>query len=428
MTRILLTILFVFIGFGASAQSLSIDSLWAQASSYEKLKQAKANISLAALNIRAEQLGRLPLLYGEANLQRNLITPSTPVPAMAFNPNAAPGEILPLKFATDWTAKAGVQFSMDVFNPQNKLSLKTAELDSKTAELDYEQTLQDWKKQATSAYGKVVISSKQYVEAVADSLRYAEILAVTQDRQLAGRTTLVELNKAKQEFINKQTQMHEAYRVLEVANIELAKYADTRVYKTLSSSLMDIVAKLKGNARNLELENLKIEQQKIDLQLRSLKKEALPTLSLNAFYGSQFYNNSFSLWNNNNWFGNSYVNVGVRIPISEAVDRALKRRQLGLQTQLLSSQYREEQVLDEANHKQRQLDILQAEKVLRNAGAIEKLSAENMALVRAQYMAGKILLSELNQELSNHFKNMQNVWQAEYDYLLAVLEQNTAEN
>ncbi len=428
MTRILLTILSVFIGFGASAQSLSIESLWAQASSYEKLKQAKANISLAALNIKAEQLGRLPLLYGEANLQRNLITPSTPVPAIAFNPNAAPGEILPLKFATDWTAKAGVQFSMDVFNPQNKLSLKTAELESKTAELDYEQTLQDWKKQATSAYGKVVISSKQYVEAVADSLRYAEILAVTQDRQLAGRTTLLELNKAKQEFINKQTQMHEAYRVLEVANIELAKFADTRAYKLLSSSLTDIVAKLKGNARNLELENLKIEQQKIDLQLQSLKKEALPTLSLNAFYGSQFYNNSFSLWNNNNWFGNSYVNVGVRIPISEAVDRALKRRQLGLQTQLLSSQYREEQALDEASKKQRQLDILQAEKVLRNASAIEKLSTENTALVQAQYKAGKLLLSELNQELSNHFKNMQNVWQAEYEYLLAVLEQNTAEN
>ena len=428
MNRIILTILAVCGSLGAYAQGLSIDSLWAQASSYEKLRQANTNVSLATLSIKAEQLGRLPLIYGEANLQRNLITPSTPVPAIAFNPNAAPGEILPLKFATDWSAKAGIQFSMDIFNPQQKLALKTAELERKAATLDYDQTLQDWKKQVTSAYAKVVISSRQYFEAVEDSLRYAEILDITQARQKAGRTTLIELNKAKQELINRQTQLHEAFRVLEVANIELSKYADTRGFTQLSSSIPDIVAKLKVDARNVQLEQIQIEQQKIALQLQSLKKEALPSLTLNAFYGSQFYNNTLSLWNNNNWFGNSYVNVGVRLPISENIDRALKKKQLGLQNQLITSQYREEAAMEAANFQQQALNIVQAEKALENARAIERLSTENITLTQAQYKAGKILLSELNQELSTHFNNLQNVWQAEYDHLLAVLERHAAEN
>lgn len=422
MNRILLTITICFCGLGTFAQSLSIDSLWAMASGYEKLRQANTNQALADLNIKAEKLGKLPLIYGDANLQRNLIIPSTPVPAIAFNPNAAPGEILPLKFATDWSAKAGIQFSMDVFNPQNKLSLKTAALDSKAAKLDFAQTLQDWMKQATSAYAKVVISSRQYLEALADSARYSAIVQVTKDRQAAGRSTIVELNKAKQELINKQTQLHEAYRVLEVANIELSKYADVSKFSQLSSSTAEIISKLKGEHTNLQLESLRLEQQKIAVQLQSLKTEALPTLTLNAFYGSQFYSNSLSVWNNNNWFGNSYVNVGIRLPISEAIDRSLKRKQLGLQNQILSSQYREEQSLESANRRQQQLNIQQAEKVLENAKAIEKLSAENISLVQDQYKAGRILLSELNQELSAHFKNMQNVWQAEYDQLLAVLE------
>lgn len=422
MNRILLSITICFTSLGAFAQSLSIDSLWTMASGYEKLQQANTNEKLAELNVKAEKLGRLPLIYGDANLQRNLITPSTPVPAIAFNPNAAPGEILPLKFATDWSAKAGIQFAMDVFSPQNKLSLKTAALDSKAAKLDYAQTLQDWKKQATSAYAKVIISSKQYLEALADSARYAAIVQVTQDRQRAGRSTTIELNRSKQELLDKQTQVHEAYRVLEVAHIELSKFADVSKFGQLSSSIEDIISKLKAEHSNLQLESIRLEQQKIALQLQSLKLEALPTLTLNAFYGSQFYSNGLSLWNNNNWFGNSYVNVGLRLPISETIDRSLKRKQLGLQNQVLSSQYREAQLLEDANRRQQQLNIQQAESVLEHARAIEKLSAENISIVQDQYKAGRILISALNEELSLHFKNMQNVWQAEYDRLLAVLE------
>lgn len=407
---------------GTFAQGLSIDSLWSMASSYEQLKQANTNLKLADLNIKAEQLSRLPLIYGDANLQRNLITPSTPVPAVAFNPGAAPGEILALKFATDWSAKAGIQFSMDVFSPQKKLALKTAVLDGKAANLEYSKTLQDWKKQATSAYAKVVISSKQYLEAFADSVRYAEILSITLERARAGRMTKVEANQARQELIYKQTQLHEAYRVLEVANIELSKFADLRAYRQLSSSMADIVEKLKGSTRNIQLESLEIEQQKVSVQLQSLKTEALPTLTLNAFYGSQFYNNTLSLWNNNNWFGNSYVNVGVRLPISETIDRALKKKQLGLQNQVVASQYREAQLLEEANRRQQLLNIQHASSVLENARAIARLSEENIALVQDQYRGGKILLSVLNQELSRHFKKLQQVWQAEYDHLLSVLE------
>lgn len=422
MSRTLLTISILFLSFGSFAQSLSIDSLWATASSYQKLKQANINLELAKLSIKAQSLGRLPLIYGEANLQRNLIIPSTPVPAIAFDPGAAPDEILPLQFATDWSAKAGIQFSMDLFNPRNKLAIKSAELDTKTAKLDYEKTLKDWKKDATTAYAKVVISSGQYLEAIVDSARYVAIVSVTSDRHKAGRTTLVELNKARQEFINKQTQVSEAYRVLEVANIELSKFVDIRQFNKLSSSMNEILSKLAEESKNLELESIQIEQQKVSLQLKNLKLEALPTLSLNAFYGNQFYNNNFSLWNNNNWFGNSYVNVGLRLPISEAVDRALKKKQLSLQNRVLLSKFQEEQGLAAANNKQEALNIFQAQKALENAKAIERLSAENMELVQDQYGAGKILLTVLNQEISTHFKNKQNVWQAEYDYLTAVLE------
>jgi outer membrane protein len=422
MNRILILTALICSSLASFAQQFPIDSLWASANSYEKLKQANTNLALARLNIKAEKLGRLPLIYAEGNLQRNLITATTPVPAIAFNPNASPGDILPLKFATDWNAKGGLQFSIDLFNPQTNLAIKTAELDKQSASLDLEKETRAWKKQATAAYAKVVLSSSQYVEALADSARYASIVSLIKERQQAGRATLIELNNAKQEQINKQTQLQEAYRVLQVANMELSNFADTRKYNTLSSSMQEIVSKLQQEPKNLELEQLLVEQKKLNIQLSNLKKEALPTLSLNAFYGSQYYSNSFNLWNNENWYGNSYVNLGIRIPISEAVNRALKKKQLSLQNQVLLSRYREEQSLDSTNSSVKQLNIFQAEQVLKNTRAIEALSAENLTLVQHQYQAGRVLLTVYNEELNSHFKKKQQVWQAEYDYLLAVLE------
>jgi outer membrane protein TolC len=406
----------------ACAQGFSIDDLWNSFGSYEKLKQANTQLSIADIKLKAEKGTRLPLIYADGNLQRNLIIPSTPVPAIAFNPNANPGDILPLQFATDWSAKVGLQFSMDLFNPAKSAAIKSVALDKKAAQLDYEQTLKDWKKNATIAYGKVVVSSKQYLEAVADSAAYAEILAVVSERTKAGRASALDLNRAKQELLRKQTQLAEAYRVLEVANIELSDYAETNKYKFLSSSVESIVQKLRKGEENIALERLAVDRDKVELQQKSLKLQALPSFTLNAFYGSQYFNNDFALLNREHWYGNSYVNVGFRLPISEAADRALKKRQLVLEKQLVGSRYREQMEIDASSRKTQEANVRYASKVLENARTIETVSSQNVDLVASRYKAGKILLTELNEELSARFKNRQEVWKAEYDYLLAVLE------
>ncbi len=409
-------------GSAGFAQGFSIDDLWNSYDSYQKLKQASTQLSIADIKLKTEKGTRLPLIYADGNLQRNLIIPSTPVPAVAFDPNANPDDILPLQFATDWSAKVGLQFSMDLFNPAKSASIKSVALDKKAAQLDYEQTLKDWKKHATSAYGKVVVSSKQYLEAVADSAAYAEILAVVADRTKSGRASILDLNRAKQELLRKQTQLAEAYRVLEVANVELSDYAETGKYKFLSSSMDTIVRKLRKGDENIALERLAVDYDKVELQQKSLKLQALPSFTLNAFYGSQYFNNDFALLNREHWYGNSYVNIGFRLPISEAADRALKRRQLMLEKELVSSRYQEQLEIDASNQKTREANIRYASKVLENAKTIEAVSSQNVEMVEARYKAGKILLTELNEELSARFKNRQDVWKAEYEYLLAVLE------
>ncbi|HLT41692.1 MAG TPA: TolC family protein [Sphingobacteriaceae bacterium] len=424
MKRIILIVWLILFNQHLIAQELSIDSLWNSANTYEKLIQAQSSLEAAQLDILAEKGKRLPLIYAEGNLQRNIITPITPVPANAFDPNAAPGEILPLKFATDWSSRAGLNFSMDLFNPQTAGAIRVAELDRKSKELDIEKTVKDWKRDATEAYAKVVLSSKQLEQAIQDTVFYSEILEVTKARFKSGRTTELDLNKAKQELLNKKTQLAEAYRVLLVSNAELSAYVDMTEFSFLSTSIPAIIEKISPQPQNIELEQIALTRQKLALQLSELKKEALPTLTLNSFYGSQFYSNSFSIWDNNYWNGNAYVNIGIRIPITEAFDRNIRKRRFSVEQQTLESQYREQIKADSIAVEQYSANVIYTKEALENAETIEKIAARNMEIVRAKYIEGKILITELNAELSNQFKLKQQTWQATYDYLIAVLDQN----
>jgi len=424
MKRIILIVWLILFNQHLIAQELSIDSLWNSANTYEKLIQAQSSLEAAQLDILAEKGKRLPLIYAEGNLQRNIITPITPVPAEAFDSNAAPGEILPLKFATDWSSRAGLNFSMDLFNPQTAGAIRVAELDRKSKELDIEKTVKDWKRDATEAYAKVVLSSKQLEQAIQDTVFYSEILEVTKARFKSGRTTELDLNKAKQELLNKKTQLAEAYRVLLVSNAELSAYVDMTEFSFLSTSIPAIIEKISPQPQKIELEQIALTRQKLALQLSELKKEALPTLTLNSFYGSQFYSNSFSIWDNNYWNGNAYVNIGIRIPITEAFDRNIRKRRFSLEQQTLESQYREQIKADSIAVEQYSANVIYTKEALENAETIEKIAARNMEIVRAKYIEGKILITELNAELSNQFKLKQQTWQATYDYLIAVLDQN----
>jgi outer membrane protein len=410
-----------FACFPVYAQELTIDELWENTNTYQKVLQAKTTVEMAELNVKVNKGRKLPLVYAEGNLQRNLIIPSTPVPAIAFNPNAEPGEMTVMQFATDWSSKGGLQFSMDIFNPNNNALVKVADLEKKAAELDHQLALKEFKKAATAAYAKVVISSKQYEEAIQDTLRYKNIVDIAMLRNASGRASQIELNKAQQEFINKQTQLAEAYKVLEAANLDLSKFIDVEKYATISTAIESIVSRLQADGSNQEVEILKIEKDKIQVRQNNLFMEALPALSLNAYYGSQYFNRKLDLFQRENWYGNSYVNVGIRLPISEAIDRSVKKKQLALEMKIAESKLNDLLQDDEIMKKKQAQQIAFALKSLNNAKAVEQLSEGSLKLISEQYEAGKILISELNQELSLHFKNKQNVWQAEFDYLNAVL-------
>ncbi|UZJ62997.1 TolC family protein [Sphingobacterium sp. KU25419] len=314
MKKILIIILAIFPIF-VQAQTLSIEQLWNNVDQSLTHQQDLLRKEIKEQELKEIKSSRIPVFYMDANLQRNLIIPTTPVPAIAFDPNALDGAIIPLKFATKWSSKAGIQMEWSLFDPKRQLNEKQQSLEIQKAEIISDQHKQDWKHDATLAYASVVLATQQYEMALKDSASYEDILEISKTRYEAGRLPSNQYLSAQQEYERKRITLYEAWSVLIDADLELRKYTNLENTQTLSSN----IGAIKGFVEHLKKENFAIKSIALDqqinlLQRRSIKKQLLPTLTANAYLGKQYFSNEFRLDKNNAWYGNSYVNIALRIP------------------------------------------------------------------------------------------------------------------
>lgn len=401
-------------------QDLSLQEALLQAKSYKK-EQGVLELQIQEIQQKINRRKQLPLLTGEANLQRNLIIPVTPVPSIAFDPNAQPGEITPLKFATDWSAKAGLQLSLDLFNSQNQLNIKQAENQNRKAEIDKQQSAEDFKKLIIDLYAQAYLAQQQFEVSVLNENNFKETLQIIIKRNEAGRVSDLEKNAALQKAYELQLTVDESELVLQNKYLQLANYFDVTAFDFISTSIDDIIQ------QNLTIADYEIEQLKLDIDAKEIeiqnnKLTSIPKLTFNAFYGGQFYDNQLKITNSDNWFGNSYVNLALRIPITENIEKRLKAKQFDFDKEIIQSKLETLEREKLNSDKQKQNDLLILSQKIQAYKQIVSLAESNVKIVKAQVDAGTVLISEYNKELENLFTQNQKLWQTSYDLLKKRLE------
>ncbi len=394
----IVSIILLILPVWVAAQSLSIEQLWGEMSKNKGLQQRQVETAIKQEELSEQKRTRIPVFYIDANLQHNLIIPTTPVPAIAFDPTAPDGAIIPLKFATKWSSKVGVQMEWDIFDPKRSVTEQQKQIEINKSTIEQARQTEQWKKDATLAYAAVVLASAQYALAVEDSIAYQKILAVVKSRYEEGREGTSEYVQAQQELERKRIALYEAWSVLLDSDLELGRYQDLDTTKVLSSNMQDIRQFIQAlQLYNYDLETLKLDQQMNELQQRSLKKELLPTVKLNAYLGKQFYSNEFRLDRGSDWFGNSFVNLALRIPLSSYFTMQPSLKKNSLQQQLTSLQLEEEQLNDNIQSQQKAVKVQAAEKKLAAYQRIDQLALENKETKEKAFHAGRLLLTELMQ-------------------------------
>jgi len=422
MKKIVIIILAIFPIF-VQAQALSIEQLWNNVDQSLTHQQDLLRKEIKEQELKEIKSNRIPVFYIDANLQRNLIIPTTPVPAIAFDPNALDGAIIPLKFATKWSSKAGIQMEWSLFDPKRQLNEKQQSLEIQKAEIIRDQHKQDWKHDATLAYASVVLATQQYEMALKDSASYADILQISKARYEAGRLPSNQYLSAQQEYERKRITLYEAWSVLIDADLELRKYTNLENTQTLSSNIEAI----KGFVEHLKKENFAIKSIALDqqinlLQRRSIKKQLLPTLTANAYLGKQYFSNEFRLDKNNAWYGNSYVNIALRIPLSAYFTAQPTLKKEILNAHVLELQLQEEQHIDQIKTQQQNTKIKTAQLKIDRLHHIEKLAAQAVKEQDSAYRGGRLILTEYHESVLSYQKAKKDIWQAEYDLIKLLLD------
>ncbi|WP_156308053.1 TolC family protein [Sphingobacterium endophyticum] len=407
----------------STAQSLSIEELWKQKDKSSSIQQKRLNVDaqIEQLNIRKSE--RIPIIYGDANLQRNLIIPITPVPAIAFDPNAAEGAILPLKFSTKWNSKAGLQLEWNLFNPNAKSQKEEDVLAFEKAKIEELKEIDNWKLNATLAYASIVLATKQYQVALEDSILYSEINQVNLDRYSAGRGSSEELILSQQELERKRIRLYESFSILQEANLELNRYYYNEDVNFLSSDMDEIINSAENQEFNkFDYELIELDQRLSNIQLRGIKRQVLPSFTFNAYFGSQFFNNELNLLDKSNWYGYSYANIGLKIPISAYFTNSSSVKKSLINEKIYAAQLEEIKINDEIDNKQKLSKINFAKQKLEGLSKIFILAERQKKEKLDVYQSGRILLSEFNKVNSDYLKAQQDVWQAEFDLLNTILE------
>lgn len=363
---------------------------------------SRLEVDIAKQTQKQSELKRIPQIYGDFNLQQNLIIPSTPVPAKAFDPNAGDDELILLRFTTEWTSNMGINASYDLFNPALQGEAKGAAVESEIKETDYLLAKNQLLFDVGNAYYACLIALEQVRLAEVDSLSKFKITEMTQKQFDAGRATLPVLNQVKLDRNNSRSNFQEASKILKNSKEKLLVLLGyppsdliTISFKEELGDLLTITATQDNQASSgLNLQKLQQQSTLTDIQLKTARNGFLPTLSLHGYYGSRYYDNAFTLFKGGNWFGNSFINIGLRVPITEGIDRVKKISQLKIQQQIIAESIRSQRNQQQLNQNTARDDVNYYEQDFKRKKENIAMAEENLKLATEQYEKGRILISD----------------------------------
>ena len=400
------------------SQSLRVEELAQYRDKSLRMQEKQTELAIKKAEKQQLNSNRIPLIFGDANLQRNLIIPTTPVPAIAFDPQADEGAILPLKFATRWNSKAGVQLSWDLFNPTQQADQASKDIELEKTNLQIQKEEQDWLKEAIKAYAASVLASEQLRLAIADSSNYQQILEISKQRAEAGREKQADYISAQQEMTRKLIQWQEAWAVLQEADIQFRGLLAQEDLQFLSSNIADIQSYVESlQEQDYTVQLLELDRNSAVLDLKNLRKQLLPTLTFNAYFGTQFFSNSFNIIESDRWYGNSFANIGLKLPISAYITNRPAYQKSNLQEKLSRIKIQQQQNDWQQQQAIKEKKVFAAKQKIVRLQHILDLAQQLLDQQKAAYTEGRVLLSEYNKANGELIKAKQDLWQAQFDLI-----------
>lgn len=387
----------------------------------------------ARLQLKEARLQHIPTIYASGDLRRNLIIPSTPVPAHLFNPDAVENETMYLKFNTKWNSSAGLNLQYDLFSPEKLFGTDEKEQELKIREYDALISEQDLRASVAMAYAECVLAMEQEKLLRNDVDYFAELLKTSDELYKREKVSLVEKNDAHKAYNEALVNLLEAEKIAQERKAELLYLMGRKITAeniSLLSPKEDIPELLEKiehlfpstvPARRLEEMRQNEIVELAGLHIKSASWKYAPTLSLNGYFGTNYYNKRLTLFDSNSWRGYSYIGLSVKIPITQSLQTSNEVARLRLRQQIETENLRDivNSKVKERLREQSQLEVRRKSYQLNKENLV--MSQQNMKAAQLEFEKGYIL----QQDLMNQQRTLQNArqsyLQSAYDIITSLL-------
>lgn len=330
-----------------------------------------------------------------------------------------------------YNAQIGVQMALPIYDQTVLASVHVARTVAQISELTYEQAVEELTVQIGNVYYRAQAAKAQKALAEANVARMDELYRITQALYGQGVVMEVDLNRV---HINRQMVkvQHEQYQMLYEQHLHLLRYLLDMAPETplevtdMPSWLTDMPL----GAVSATLPELRLAEQQGELakkRIQATKAGYLPTLSLTGYVGMLGYQDRFCHFFHtsaatDNWFGNCFVSVSVRIPIFETNARKLQIRQYQYDVQQADNRRIQLQRRLDERHAHARLQLNHQLEVYRTQLENYRQAQAVYAVTEEQYKEGVASMTALLQDEMQLRTAQQACVQAHCQYRLARLD------
>ena len=360
------------------------------------VKNAQLAIAASKATVGETTAQGLPQITGNVDVNKSLIVPSQPFPAIFFDPEAAEGEFIPVQFSPEYSGNLGVTVSQMIFNGSYFVGLQAAKTYRQLAEYDKVKTELDVIENIKKAYYSVLVSQEREALVQANLSRIDTLLKETRVMFETGFSEKIDVSRIQVQHNNLRTELDRARSATKVSLdlLKLQMGMDVNQPLALAENIADLDVAFGGQSlteeratRRVELDQLQTNLDLAQLDLKNNKAQYLPRIDANLNYTRMGFGGGLKEIFNSEWYPGSVLGLSLEIPIFDGLAKSYRIQQNRVQIRQFENQLydQEQRILTEES---------EARANLQNSLSALEVQLENRELAMEVFRTTKIKYQE----------------------------------
>jgi outer membrane protein len=298
------------------------------------LKNSQESVAAAEARVKEIKGMGLPQLDASGTIIDNYIIPTSFIPAIIFDPNAEPDELIGVKFGTQYSGNASINLQQMIFNGSYIVGLKASRTYTELSRKDLIKTQTDVVEAIKKAYYAVLVNSERTELVDKNFQRLDSLLKQTKALYENGFAEKIDVNRVQVQYNNIANLRNNATIGLEVS-YNILKFqmglpisepvSLTDELETLSFQVLEDDFKKDFQYSNrIEYNLLQVNKSLVELDIKNTKAQYLPNLNLFGSYGASYGTATFEnmIQFGANWRTLGTIGLSASMPIFDGLQKS----------------------------------------------------------------------------------------------------------